>query len=221
MKSMVIVGAGGHAREIHQIVDDINAVSPTWRIRCFAVEPEHRIASELLGLPILTVEEACQTHPAAHFVLGVGSGMLRSRLAARLGQRSSDSFPTLVHPRARYGPRVEIGPGCVLFPGSIITNDVRLGCHVHLNLYATISHDCTVGDFATLGPHASCCGSVSLGESVELGAGAIVIPKVKVGARSIVGAGAVVTRDCPEGVTTVGIPAKVTGVDSTGDSPSH
>jgi sugar O-acyltransferase (sialic acid O-acetyltransferase NeuD family) len=210
MKPLVIVGAGGHAREIHQIVNDINAVSPTWRISCFAVEPEHRVTSELLGLPVLTIDEASQTHFGSHFTIGVGSGVLRDRLAARLGPRSPDSFPALVHPRAQCGSRVEMGPGCVLFPGSIITTDIQLGCHVHLNVYSTVSHDCVIGDFATLGPHASCCGGVTLGELVELGAGAVVIPKVRVGARAIVGAGAVVTSNCPAGVTTVGIPAKPT-----------
>ena len=49
---------------------------------------------------------------------------------------------------------------------------------------------------------------IVLGENVWLGGGAIVCPGVTIGANSVIGAGAVVTRDVPEGVLAVGVPAK-------------
>ena len=52
-------------------------------------------------------------------------------------------------------------------------------------------------------------GHVILGEGVKIGTSAVILPGVRVGAWSIVGAGAVVTRDIPDNVTAVGVPAKV------------
>ena len=52
-------------------------------------------------------------------------------------------------------------------------------------------------------------GNAILGEGVSIGTAATILNEVKIGKWSIVGAGAVVTRDLPEYVTAVGVPAKV------------
>jgi acetyltransferase-like isoleucine patch superfamily enzyme len=48
-----------------------------------------------------------------------------------------------------------------------------------------------------------------------VGMGALVLPERRVGANAIVGAGAVVTRHLPDGVTAVGVPARVIRNDTT------
>jgi serine acetyltransferase len=52
-------------------------------------------------------------------------------------------------------------------------------------------------------------GLVEAGVAAWVCAGATVLPRIKIGADSRVGAGAVVTRDVPDGVTVVGIPARL------------
>lgn len=208
MKPMVIVGAGGHAREIAQIVADINAQQGTWQICCFAVEREFESGFDIHGVPVIAIDELPGHLRPAHFVVAVGSSTLRNRLAARITQVSLGRFATLIHPQARVGPRVSIGEGSVIFPGAILTTDIRLGSHVHVNVVGTVSHDCRIGDYSTLGPHACCCGGVALEDGVELGAGAVVLPRMRIGQRSVVGAGAIVTKDLASEVLAVGVPAR-------------
>jgi acetyltransferase-like isoleucine patch superfamily enzyme len=50
---------------------------------------------------------------------------------------------------------------------------------------------------------------VHVGRRARIGSGAIIMGGVTIGAAALVGAGAVVTRDVPEGVTVVGVPARV------------
>ena len=50
---------------------------------------------------------------------------------------------------------------------------------------------------------------ITIGDNVWLGSGVIVCPGVTIGDDTVVGAGAVVTRDLPEAVVAVGVPAKV------------
>lgn len=209
VQALVIVGAGGHAREVHQLVLDINAVRPAWQVIGFAVESPYTDTPSVHGLPVHDIDALAASHPEAHVVVAVGSPALRRRLAETIAARRGSRFATLVHPRASVGSGVEMGEGCVVFSGGILTTDIRLGRHVHVNVAASISHDGRVGDFVTLAPHACCCGGVVLGDEVDVGAGAVVLPRVEVGARSVVGAGSVVTKHLPADATAAGVPAKV------------
>jgi acetyltransferase-like isoleucine patch superfamily enzyme len=52
-------------------------------------------------------------------------------------------------------------------------------------------------------------GHVILGSLVSVGSGAIILPRLKIGDGAVIGAGAVVTKDVPEGVTVMGVPATI------------
>jgi serine acetyltransferase len=58
-------------------------------------------------------------------------------------------------------------------------------------------------------PTCNISGEVKIGEANFWGTGAKVINQVKVGNNVNIGAGAVVTKDIPDDVTAVGVPAKV------------
>ena len=66
-----------------------------------------------------------------------------------------------------------------------------------------------IGNFVNINPGATICGQVSIGDGAYIGAGAVVKDKIRIGRGAIVGAGAVVVRDLPDGVTAVGVPARV------------
>jgi Serine acetyltransferase len=52
-------------------------------------------------------------------------------------------------------------------------------------------------------------GEVEIGDRSWIGIGASVIQQIRIGADVIVGAGAAVVHDLPDGVTAVGVPARV------------
>jgi sugar O-acyltransferase (sialic acid O-acetyltransferase NeuD family) len=205
---LVIVGAGGHAREIHDIAVAIDAAAPSWDVRGFAVEGRFLPAAPVHGLPVFDIAELATRHADAHVVVAIGAPEVRARVAATIDAMGPRRYATLVHPRASVGPRVVLGEGCVVFPGCVLTSDITLGRHVHVNTAATVSHDCRLADFATLSPRACCCGGVVLGEGVDIGAGAVMIPRVTIGDRAVVGAGATVLRDVPPASVAVGVPAR-------------
>ena len=101
-----------------------------------------------------------------------------------------------------------IGSGGILCRNSVVTVDVTLGAHVHLNLAATVGHDARIEAFCTLSCQVDICGSVTLGEGVFLGSHASVMPKAKVGEWARVGAGSVVLRTVRAETTVFGVPAK-------------
>lgn len=79
-----------------------------------------------------------------------------------------------------------------------------------------VGHHATVHDYVTLSPGANVAGAVTIGEGAYIGMGAIILGRVTIGDHAVDGAGAVVTRDVPERVQVMGIPATVTRVNIDG-----
>lgn len=207
LRPLVIVGGGGHGREIATIVLDLNRVTPTFELVGVLADGhwDEPLLDRLGVRRIGPVSDLAALE--AEFVIGIGDGPARrrvDRLAAEAGRRAA----SLVHPTATVGRSVTVGPGFVAFPGARVTTDVTIGRHVHLNLNATVSHDCVVGDYVTLSPGAAVAGRVTLGVAATLGVHACVLPGVTVGADAMVGAGAVVRDDVPDGDVVVGVPAR-------------
>ena len=117
-------------------------------------------------------------------------------------------FATLIDPLAIISDRVQIGVGCIVCAGSILTVDITIGNHVIINLDCTLGHDVIIGDYVTVYPSVNISGNVEIGGEAELGTGTQIIQGKQIGKQSIIGAGAVVVKDIPEKCTAVGSPAK-------------
>lgn len=208
-RSLVILGAGGFARETLDVVDAVNAVSPAWDVLGFIVDAQYAQIGELVNeKPILGDFTWLAEHPKVHYVCGVGAPDIRYhmiRQAKAVGGRPA----TLVHPTAVLTRWVKIGEGTIITAGCILTNQIVVGDHVHINLDCTIGHDAILDDFVTLAPGVHVSGNVQLNEGAYIGTGANIVEKRVIGAWSIIGAGSTVVKDVPPNTTAVGVPAQV------------
>jgi len=212
---LLIAGAGGHAREIAALLEDINraAASAPWLLAAFVVDPGHAEAGMLGGVALRVGLEAAADYPDALALVAIGNPRVRLDVAARLvaegGLSDAGRFATVVHPLAWVSHRARLGRGCQLMAGALVNADAWLGDHVVLNLGASVSHDCRLEEGVTLGPGARMAGGASAARGADIGMGAMILPGVAVGEGAVVGAGAVVTRDVPAGVTVAGVPARI------------
>lgn len=209
---LAIFGAGGFARELLQVILDINdhAPSPVWQPLGFVVDPAYAGAQSLNGLPVwLGTEELDAKYPGAFWSVAVGNSAARRTIVQRLSAEGPRSYATLVHPRAWLGRHVSVGAGSVICAGCQITTDIQIGAQVHVNIGCTVGHDAVLDDFVTLNPGVNVSGNVNLGQGVEVGTNSVLIPHAHVGSWSLVGAGSVVTRSLPANVTAVGAPSRV------------
>jgi sugar O-acyltransferase (sialic acid O-acetyltransferase NeuD family) len=121
----------------------------------------------------------------------------------------TDRYTNLIHPAAELATTVRLGVGVDVGPGVVVGPHAHIGNFVNLNRAATIGHHTSLGDFVSVNPAANIAGQCRIGEGVSVGIGATVIDGVEIGSRSVIGAGSVVTRDLPEAVVAVGVPARI------------
>jgi sugar O-acyltransferase (sialic acid O-acetyltransferase NeuD family) len=208
VRDLVIVGAGGHGREVFDAVSALNSASPTWRVLGFVDDaPEHPERVGRLGAELLGTLDWLLEHPTT-YALGIGTSAARRTVAERFDAAGLEPA-TVVHPAAHLGLDVRLGAGVVIYNGATVTTNVSIGRHTHLNVGCAVQHDTVLGDFVQLSPGVYVNGDCTVGDGAFLGTGAIVTRGTQIGADARVGAGAVVLDDVPAGATALGVPARM------------
>ena len=213
MSRLVLAGAGGFGREVFSWAHATAGPDGPWRDVVFIDDSPEALAAT--RFPAVRIASVTEYRPADgdRVAISVGQPDAKMRIHASLAARGV-SFQTLVHPSAVVGATCEVGEGCIVCPGSIVTANAQLGRFVTLNVYATVGHDAVVSDYSTVGGHADVTGGACLGEGVFLGSHAVVAPRVHVGAFAVIGAGSVALRNVGDRTTVLGVPGDNLGVFS-------
>ena len=206
-RRIYVYGAGGHGK----VVADILLARADGEFAGFVDEREELWGTEVLGFPVVgggewLGQQGGNSHVAV--AIGVGENRTRQMLTERCARWDVEIL-TLVHPAATVSTAAQLGPGTVVMAGAIINPDAKLGTAVIVNTAAVVEHDVGVADYAHVAPNATMAGASRLGAFSHLGAGAILLQGVRVGSDTIVGAGAVVTKNLPDQVVAIGVPARI------------
>jgi sugar O-acyltransferase (sialic acid O-acetyltransferase NeuD family) len=214
-RPLVIIGTGGSACDVMDIVDAINAGQPAWRLAGF-LDDAHPAGSPHAGLTVLggvadasrLVESESDLRDALFVnVIGSDKTFARRRIIVERTGLPLERFATLVHPLASVSPRAQLGRGVSVNYGVSIAGRVTIGNHVWLGPGSIVGHDTVIEDHALLAPGAVVSGHVLIGGSCYIGAGAHIRHQLVVGAAALVGMSAVVVKDVPPGAVVVGNPA--------------
>jgi sugar O-acyltransferase (sialic acid O-acetyltransferase NeuD family) len=206
---VLIVGAGAQGRIVADVLfasEQESGASPIGFI-------DDRVDAGGAGvrrLPLLGSTAALAAIPHDAIVVAVGDNAARERLSLAL-EAAGERIVTARHPFTSIGRDAGIGPGCMISAGAVVTAGVQLGRGVLVNTSATIDHDSLVADFAHVAVGATVGGGTVIGARTLVGLGANVMTGRRIGADCVIGAGALVTRDLPDNVVAVGVPARVRG----------
>lgn len=203
MTTVVIIGAGGHGREMLQTLREEGKADFAGFVDDHEPEPElmARIGAQWLG-PIATLGRLPRD---VQYLIGIGAGEVRQRVDALAGSRTPY---TLLHPMTSIGPDVDLAPGVVVFAFATVTTNIRLGRHTHIGRGCAVGHDSTLGDYVSVYPLAAVSGNVTLADRVTVGTNSAIRQGVHVGPDTMIGAGAIVVHDFPlGGQVLTGVPA--------------
>ncbi len=198
--SIIIVGAGGHAKVVIS-----TAIECGINVSLIIDDDHLKWGKEIYGIRI--------DGPISKFanikykaVMAIGDNRTRKNIVDILNEFQ---WVTLINPKTYVHPSSNIGKGTVVFAGSIIQPDVNIGEHCIINTGATVDHDCKIEDFVHIAPGVNVAGGVTIGKGVFMGIGSKVVIGKYIGSWSTVGAGSVVINDVPDGVVVAGVPARI------------
>jgi sugar O-acyltransferase (sialic acid O-acetyltransferase NeuD family) len=206
---MLIIGAKGFAKEVLEVLHQMNQIENVAFYDDINDDLPVKLYSKFL---ILRSEKEAKEHFEIidnQFTIGIGNPVLRKKIYDKFTQLGG-KFTSTISPKCHIGNfGVQIQSGCNLMTGTVITNDIFIGKGSLINLNCTIGHDCILGDFVETCPGVHVSGNCNIGNFTFIGTNATILPKVSIGSNVIVGAGSVVTKDVPDNVMVVGIPAKI------------
>lgn len=207
---VVVVGASGFGRECLDVLAAMAGAGV--RLEVLGVVDDSPSPVNLKRLAargtahIGSVDEfIARGQTSIQYVLGIGDPAIRRRIVSRLDAAGFSPL-TAIHPSASIGSALTLSEGVVVCARAVISTNVRLGRHVHVNPSSTIGHDSVLRDFVSVNPGAVISGEVAVGARTLVGASATILQGLTVGGRVVVGAGSVVTHDVPPSVVVKGVP---------------
>jgi len=212
-KRVAIVGAGGFGREVLWLIRECNEHAigktgqPLYQIAGFITNETKKYDDQLCDVPILGSYDWFLTNRDAYAVCAIGNPRTRQWVIRQLSNFGVRYFD-IIHPTVRMSKYVEIGEGSIICAGAILSTQIKVGKHVHVNLNSTIGHDVIIEDFSTIAPGANVSGNVFIGQGCDIGTNSSIIQGLNIGRGATIGAGSVVNNDVDENTVVVGVPAK-------------
>ena len=208
MKQLVIIGAGGFGREVHNMAPFCRGYGEEFVIKGFINDITDALDGFEGYAPIIGTIKDYMPREDDVFICAIGDIAGRKKCVNMLLERGAE-FINLVHRTAGRDRNTAIGKGCILGIRVGISCDCKIGDFTILQDECLVGHDTVIGDFCQLHPRVFIAGKVSLGDDVHVGPYALVHPGKKVGDGATIGGASFVIRNVKSGSTVYGNPAKL------------
>jgi len=200
-KPLIIIGAGGHAKMISNILTESGE-----KILGY-VDPNMEAGSNFFGSVILGSDSSIYDYHKDEIFLVNGIGALpndklRWNLASKM-QLKGYKFLSVIHPSSIIASNVVLGEGVQVMAGAILQTGVKVGNNSIINTGAIVDHDSFVAENCHLAPGVVCSGGVIINKKSYIGAGASIIQNIIIGENVVIASGSNIYKNVPKNVTLI------------------
>lgn len=208
----MIVFGGYTFRELHQLIEDINATGKVYyNVIALLDDNEDLHGTEICGVTVKGKIHSVHDYPTNTLcALAINNNKRRIQRINIINELELplERFPVLVHPSAVIDPTTRIGYGTQIYQFSTAANGVCIGHFCMISPYSLFAVDCRVGDGVLTGARVTVLGNARVGACSFIGSGSLLVENVTIGPGAFIGAGSVVLGDIKPGHFTMGNPAR-------------
>jgi len=179
MKKTILVGAGGHANVVYDVLCENNK-----KISGF-IDPS---VNAFYALEKLSDDFSDFTQTSLVMCLGAvapESLQRRYKLFCQYREKSAD-FLSVISNHSIVSNNAKIGEGVFVNNGAVINGPCEIQALAIINTRAIIEHDVIVGAGTHIAPGAIVLGNCQIGKNCMIGAGAVILPNTTIPDNSLI-----------------------------------
>ena len=188
MKNLLLIGCGGHARAL---IDIIKA-SDNWTLSGL-IGKESEVGSTVLGYPVIGTDSDLPSlrKDIEYAFVGIGqlpSPDVRQTLADQLKDLTY-IIPNLISPYAAVSSFATLGYGISIGHFTVVNAAAKIGNFSTLNTRSLIEHDSVIGNHCHVSTGAIINGGCSIGDGSFIGSGSIIRDGISLPSATVISAG--------------------------------
>ena len=192
--SLILVGAGGHARSCIDVVER----QGQYQIAGLIGVPDE-VQTQPLGYAVIgtdsDLQELAKTYQYALITIGqIQTADHRIRLYQQACQHGFQ-LPVIIAPTAHVSRHANLGAGSIIMHRAIVNVGARVGHNCIINTSALIEHDAAVEDHCHISTGAILNGDVTVGAGSFVGSGCVIKEGIAIGKLCLVGMGLTVRNN--------------------------
>jgi len=174
MKDIVLVGGGGHAKSVIDVIE----VQEKYKI-IGIIDKKELIGEELLGYKYIGCDDDLEKifGKCPYAVIGVGhinSNDIRVKLFEKI-QKVGFYLPNIISPLAYVSKYAFIDEGSIVMHHALVNADVKVGKNCIINSKSLLEHGVMIGDNSHISTGAIINGDAKVKTNSFIGSGAVVI----------------------------------------------
>jgi sugar O-acyltransferase (sialic acid O-acetyltransferase NeuD family) len=215
LKKIIVVGSGGHAGVVIDLIEQRNEYSIFGILDSFRSPRSSVWGYNVIGDEAVLLKIKDEIDGG---IVAIGDNQRRKEMVQKLNTFIPNfKFFSIVHPSAVISKRAKIGDGTVVMSGAVVSPHTFIGEQCILNTNSSVDHDCVIGNYVSIAPGATLGGNVKVGDATAISLGSNIIHSLEIGEQTIIGAGATVLNDIDSNKVAYGTPAKVIRSREKGD----
>lgn len=193
--SILLIGAGGHARACIDVIEQEGRYKVAGLIGL-----QHEVGSNVLGYSVLGTDADLSVllgkcNNALVTVGQIKSPKIRIDLYNQL-KKYNCTLPSVVSPRAYVSKHAKIGEGTIVMHGAIVNAGADVGKNSILNSQSLVEHDVVIADHCHIATAVTINGCVHIGIGTFIGSNSSIRESIKIGNNCFIGMGQRVLTDC-------------------------
>lgn len=202
MKTLIIIGAGGHGRVVADCAQATDQYQKIVFLDDCYPERKKNHSWDILGKTNTFIDYIDN----AHFIVAFGNNKLRQTLLTTLSKANA-KVVSVIHPTAYVSQHATLGNGVVVLAKAVINIGSKINDGCIINTAATVDHDCTLQRAVHISPGVNIAGGVTIGELSWVGIGASIIECITLAENTQIASGSAVTKSTQKNALYAGVPA--------------